>query len=436
MSAAIPEGFPQAYPQESLRSSWGLVPDFMLPSAPTNVKPQTISAVTAQIKTVLETTFNSVWALGEISSLSVAGSGHVYFTLKDKAAQLPSVMWRTTAQRHRYAMKDGIEVVVRGKLTVYPPHGKYQLTVDELYQSGVGAQDLALQKLKEKLQKLGYFAPERKRPLPAFPRRIALVTSPTGAAIRDMLEIITRRWPCAEIWICGVRVQGVGAREDIAAALDRLNDLDDIDVILLGRGGGSSEDLAAFNEEMVAQAIFNAKAPVISAVGHEIDVTIADLVADFRAATPSEAAERATPDRLDLARQLKSRQQRLHDLLLRKYQAQKQWLDNLAKRRVFVVPLDRLRNLERNLDDSLERMQRALHMRLTKARLGLEARAGRLESLSPLNVLARGYSLTRTLPAKTVVRGIEQVNVGDAVEIIIGNGRLKADVTGKTAGEE
>src|SRR5437660_3084430 len=179
----------------------------MLPILSTNVKPQSISALTAQIKSLLESTFTSVWVVGEVGSLSVAGSGHVYFTLKDKNAQLPSVMWRSSAQRHRYAVTDGMQVVVRGKLTVYAPHGKYQLTVEELYQTGAGAQELALRKVKEKLHKLGYFAPERKRPLPALPRRIALVTSPTGAAIRDMLQIITRRWPCAEIWVCSVRVQ-------------------------------------------------------------------------------------------------------------------------------------------------------------------------------------------------------------------------------------
>jgi hypothetical protein len=195
----------------------------MLPTLPANVKPDTISALTAQIKLVLEETFVSVCVVGEISSLSIAGSGHVYFTLKDKSAILPSVMWKSTALRHRYQMKDGMEVVVRGKISVYPPHGKYQLTADALYQTGVGQQDLALQKLKEKLKKLGYFALDRKRALPQFPRRIALVTSPTGAAVRDMLEIISRRWPSVEVWIIGVRVQGVGAAEEIAAALDRLN---------------------------------------------------------------------------------------------------------------------------------------------------------------------------------------------------------------------
>jgi exodeoxyribonuclease VII large subunit len=195
----------------------------MLPTLPMNVKPQTISGLTTQIKGLLESNFMSVWVCGEIGSLSLASSGHAYFNLKDKTALLPAVMWRTVAQRHRYAIKDGLEVAVRGKITVYPPQGKYQLSVEELFQTGVGDQDLALRKLKDKLQKLGYFAPARKKPVPALPCRIALVTSPAGAAIRDMLEIITRRWPCAEAWVCGVRVQGVGAPQEIATALDRLN---------------------------------------------------------------------------------------------------------------------------------------------------------------------------------------------------------------------
>jgi exodeoxyribonuclease VII large subunit len=401
----------------------------MLPALPAHLKPQSISAFTAQIKLVLEETFASVCVVGEISSLSNASSGHIYFTLKDKNAQLPSVMWKSTAIKHRYGMKDGMEVVVRGKLTVYPPHGKYQLTVDALYQTGVGQQDLKLQQLKEKLKKLGYFAAERKRPLPRFPRRIALVTSAAGAAIRDMLEIIYRRWPIAEIWVCGVRVQGSGAREEIAAALDRLNQFADVDVILLGRGGGSSEDLAAFNEEVVAHAIFNSKAPVVSAVGHEIDVTIADLVADCRAATPSEAAERATPDRLEWLTNLRTRHERLADLLITKYRAHRQRLDHLLKRRVFQYPLERIRNQERRIDDWDERLQRAMRQRAQLAKSKLAALAAQLESLSPLNVLARGYSLTRTLPGKEVVRSVKQLKAGDAVEIVVSDGLVRADVT-------
>jgi exodeoxyribonuclease VII large subunit len=337
-------------------------------------------------------------------------------------------MWRTTALRHRYALKDGQEVILRGKLTVYAPHGKYQFTVDELYQKGEGAQDLALRKLKEKLLKLGYFAPERKRPLPAFPRRIAVVASPTGAAIRDMLEIIGRRWPCAEIWVVGVRVQGPGSAQEIAYVLNRLNHFAGIDVILLGRGGGSQEDLAAFNDEFVAEAIFNSRVPIVSAVGHEIDVTIADLVADRRAETPSAAAEIATPDRVELLETLNARRQRLHDLLMGKYRDQRQRLNSLAQRRVFRFPLELLHEQERRLDDFGERLARVMQLRIQRLTHKLEASAGRLESLSPLNVLARGYSLTRTVPGQHVVKSVEQVKVGDAVEIVLADGRLQAQV--------
>jgi len=400
----------------------------MFPTLPVTVKPQTVSALTAQIKTLLEESFPSVWVSGEIGSLVVAGSGHVYFNLKDKNAILPSVMWKATAVRHRYAMKDGQEVVVRGRITVYPPHGKYQLTVDELYQVGLGDQDQALRKLKEKLQKLGYFAPERKKTLPSFPQRIALVTSPSGAAIRDMLQIISRRWPCAEVWVCGVRVQGTGAPQEIASALDRLNGFAGIDVILLGRGGGSSEDLAAFNDEIVANAIFASRIPIVSAVGHEIDITIADLVADRRAATPSEAAELTTPDRMELMQTVHARRQRLHDLLIAKYQFAKKALKNVGQRRVFASPLERVRDEERRLDDLDERLQKAMRSRLQRAGVTIGSLASQLESLSPLNVLARGYSLTRTVPDNKVVRSVKQIAKGDRVEIIVADGKVQAKI--------
>jgi exodeoxyribonuclease VII large subunit len=402
-----------------------------LPTMPTDVKPLSVGALTAQIKGILEEAFAFVCVRGEVGSLSVASSGHVYFTLKDQYATVPSVLWKSTALRHRFQIKDGMEIIVRGRLTVYPPQGKYQLTVDALYQTGVGRQDLALQKLKEKLKQLGYFAAERKRPLPLFPRRIALVTSPGGAAVRDMLEIIRRRWPSAEVWIHGVRVQGFGAKEDIAAALRRLNQLTGIDVILLGRGGGSSEDLAAFNEEIVAQAIFLSRIPIVSAVGHEIDVTLADLVADVRALTPSEAAERATPDRLELLKMLRARHDRLADLLLAKYRVHKHRLDSLAQRRVFRFPLEWLHDEERRVDDWTNRLQRAMQTRIQQAKQELATTAGQLESLSPLNVLARGYSLTRTLPDKQVVRSIEQVTPGDAVEIVLSDGAVRAEIREK-----
>lgn len=388
----------------------------------------TVSQLTAQIKGVLEKDFAALWVVGEISSLTRASSGHVYLSLKDPGALIRCVLWRSTAQRLHLQLEEGMQVLARGRLSVYPPRGDYQFQIDEIQARGIGVQDQALRKLREKLSALGYFASERKRPLPRFPNRLALVTSRAGAAIRDMLEILGRRWPCAEVVVCPVRVQGDGAANEIVWAFRRLNRLAGIDAIILGRGGGSNEDLAAFNTEVVAKAVYEAKSPVISAIGHEIDVTIADLVADKRALTPSEAAELATPDRVELLKALRSRHQRLRDLLCGRFEASKQRLDEVAQRRVLRQPLERLREHERKLDDWDGRLQRAILNVLHKARHRADAHAARLESLSPLNVLARGYSLTRTLPERHVVQKVADVKAGDRVEILVSDGSVKARV--------
>lgn len=386
----------------------------------------TVSELTAQIKQTLESGFALVWVVGEISSLKKAGSGHFYFNLKDAQAVVPAVAWKSTAGRLRFKLTDGLEVVVRGKLSVYPPHGEYRLVVDEVHPKGMGAAELALKQLKEKLAKLGYFDPRRKRPLPAYPRRLVLMTSATGAAVRDMLEILGRRWPIAEVWVCSTRVQGQQAAEDIAWNFALLNRLEGIDAVILGRGGGSADDLAVFNDELVAQAIFNCRYPVISAVGHEIDVTIADLVADRRALTPSEAAEIATPDRADLIARLDQSRRRLHDLLLGHWQAASKHLAGLAQRRVFREPLQGIRDLERRLDDWHGRLGRAVAQRLTLARKSLEHRAVQLESLSPLKVLARGYSLTSK--DGVVVRSTDQVRSGDLLTTRLREGTIVSRV--------
>ncbi len=388
----------------------------------------TVSQLTNQIKALVENSFNSIWVVGEISSLTRASSGHIYLSLKDADALVRCVIWRSTAQRARLDVDEGMEVVARGRISVYPPRGDYQLVIEEIQPRGLGAQDLALKKLREKLAKLGFFAAERKRPIPRFPSRIALVTSPTGAAIRDMLEILIRRWPAAELLICPVRVQGEGAAEEIAGALGKLNFIAGIDVILMGRGGGSNEDLAAFNAEIVAHAIFAARSPVISAVGHEIDVTIADLVADRRALTPSEAAELATPDCIELEKFLLSRAQRLSALLTGRFESARQRLEDLSRRRVFQQPLERIREQERKLDDWESRLKRAMANGLQKARHKTETQTARLESLSPLNVLARGYSLTRTWPERRLVAGVDGVLVGDQLEILLHDGKIRTRV--------
>jgi exodeoxyribonuclease VII large subunit len=384
----------------------------------------TVTQLTNHLKDALEEAFARLWIVGEISNLTRASSGHVYFNLKDKNAILRTIMWRSDAQRLRFELREGLEVMVHGRLTMYPPRGDCQLSADRIIVQGHGEQNLALTQLKEKLQKAGYFARERKRPIPRFPRRLGLLTSPTGAAIRDMLEILGRRWPQAEVVVCPVRVQGPAAASDLARGLARLQRLTDLDAIIIGRGGGSSEDLAAFNEEIVARAIFHAQVPIISAVGHEIDVTIADLVADRRALTPSEAAELATPDREELLRHLNGRVQHLKQLMRGKQEAARKRLRDQLGHRVLRRPGEWVRNLERRLDDLVERLERAGKQRLERSRRALQGFTAHLQSLSPLNVLTRGYSLTRTEKERHVIGSVGQVQPGDRVEIVLSDGRL------------
>lgn len=393
-----------------------------------DLPPPTVSELTAKIQQVLETGFAEVSVVGEISSLSRPSSGHFYFNLKDAQASIRAVVWRSSVRKLKVELENGLEVIARGKLSLYPPRGDYQLILDDVAPKGLGAQDLALRKLKEKLAKLGYFAAERKKAIPRFPRRLALVTSPSGAAIRDMLEILARRWPIAEILIGPVRVQGADAPLEIARMVSAIGQLPGIDVIILGRGGGGKDDLAAFNDEQVAHAIFRCPFPIISAVGHEIDVTIADMVADRRALTPSEAAELATPDRLELAKSLDGRGQRLLELMLGRVGSMRQRIDELGKRRVFREPLQRIRELERRLDEMDQRMRLAFRGRLDLAHAKLAAVAGKLDSLSPLNVLARGYSLTRTQGGDRIVRSAADVAVGQEIEILVADGMLSARI--------
>ncbi len=405
-----------------------------IPNVPEGAKVRSVSEVTAEIRGLLEEGFASVWITGEVSNLARPSSGHVYLVLKDGQAQLRAVIWRGVALRLRFDPRDGLEVIVRGRMTVYPARGDYQLVIEELHPKGIGARELALRQLCERLFGLGYFDARRKKPLPRFPRRVALVTSPSGAAVRDMLEILGRRWPAVEVWVCPVRVQGDGAAEEIAAAIRLVNRVGGVDVLIVGRGGGSTEDLWAFNEEIVAQAIFESRIPVVSAVGHEIDVTVADRVADRRALTPSEAAELVVPSRDELADSLQEVGKRLRVLLLNHVrQARRRW-EELANRPVFRRPLDRVRELERRLDEQGERLGRAVRQQLTATRQAVESASARLETLSPLNVLGRGYSLTRTEPAGGVVRSAEQVRPGDRLVTHVQHGRIVSRVE-STEGE-
>jgi exodeoxyribonuclease VII large subunit len=338
--------------------------------------------------------------------------------------------------RLKFDLKEGMQVLVRGRLSVYEARGEYQLNIEEIIPKGIGPLELAFQQLKDKLQAKGYFEKRRKKPLPKFARSIALVTSPTGAAIRDMLELLARRWPQAAVLVVPVRVQGEGSAEEIAVAIAKLNRLHaagavSVQTIIVGRGGGSLEDLWAFNEEVVADAIFASVIPVISAVGHEIDVTISDLVADHRALTPSHAITDLTPDHGELLAGLKELECRLRERVGRRIEMARQRVGGLADRRVLRSPLDRIRELERRLDDHDGRLQRAVDTSIDRARSRLAAFAGKLESLSPLNVLSRGYSLTRT-PDGHVVQEADAVQVGDLLKTRLASGEVISRVEAVT----
>jgi exodeoxyribonuclease VII large subunit len=401
---------------------------------PENAKVYSVGELTRVVKGLLEDAFSQgVWVSGEVSNLARPSSGHLYLSLKDAEGQLRAVMWRSVATRMKFDLRDGMEVIARGRVTVYVPRGDYQLQIEELQPKGIGPLELAFRQLREKLFRLNYFDAARKKPLPRFPRRVALVTSPSGAAVRDMLEILGRRWPTLEIWVCPVRVQGDGAAEEIAAAIRLVNrvgrsDSHPIDVMIVGRGGGSLEDLWAFNEECVAEAIFASRIPVVSGVGHETDLSIADLVADVRALTPSEAAERVAPDRREFLDGLAAQAVAMRQTVLRRIDLARTRLEDLSKRRSFRVPLERLRDLNQRLDEWSERLNRAGGRRLREARQRVEVVAGRLHALSPLNVLARGYSLTRKESDESVVRNPDQVHTGERLVSLVQRGKIVSRV--------
>jgi exodeoxyribonuclease VII large subunit len=400
---------------------------------PEGVKPFTVSGLTTAVKLRLEEHFPEVWVAGEVTNLVRAASGHVYFTLKDAKATLRCVMFRGFALRLKFELRNGMEVIARGGLTVYEPRGDYQMQVLELQPKGVGAAELALQQLKEKLLKKGYFDPKRKRKLPKFPRRVALIASPTGAAVRDMLEILTTRWPVADVVFRPSRVQGDGAAADVAAAVRQLNHLHKLNLlplsaIVIGRGGGSSEDLAAFNEECVADSIFESAVPIVSAVGHEIDVSIADLVADYRALTPSQAIAALCPDRRELMDGLIDTADRLREAVEHRVELARQRVDQLADRPALRRPVERIRDLEQRLDDTADRLLRAVKLRVQRNADKVAAVADQLESLSPLNVLKRGYSLTRTADGVSLLRDAAEVKPGDRIVTRVSTGEIVSRV--------
>jgi exodeoxyribonuclease VII large subunit len=388
-----------------------------------------VSQFTAQLKGVVESRFSSVWVAGEISNFSRPQSGHCYFTLKDDGAQLRAVIWRTAASRLKFDLKDGLEVVCRGSLDVYMPRGSYQMVVSEIEPRGIGALELALRKLREKFAAEGLFDPDRKRPLPSFPRRIGFVTSPTGAAVHDFLQVLKRRWRGVDVFIIPARVQGTGAAEEIAAGIRLANRMrPSLDVLVVGRGGGSLEDLWAFNEEPVVRAISESRVPTVSAVGHEIDVTLADLVADVRALTPTEAAERVVPSSADVSEMLRHFNDRLRRSLTLRTANIRQRLDALASRPALARPLDMVHNQSRAVDEFATRLHSVIKLQVRDQQQRLVAISGQLDALSPLAVLGRGYSLTQEAKTGKLITAAKQVKVGQEIFTRLSVGKVTSQV--------
>ncbi len=395
-----------------------------------DAQPLTVSQLTLRIKQTLEAEFASVWVSGELSDVSRPQSGHVYLTLKDENAQVRGVIWRSVASRLAFDLQDGQQVVCRGDIDIYPPRGVYQLIIRQVEPLGVGALQLALRKLHQRLAAEGLFDPGRKRPLPRFPRRIAFVTSPTGAAVRDFLEVLRRRWRGASVLIIPAKVQGEGAAQDLVRGIRLANSLaEPPDVLVVGRGGGSLEDLWCFNEEPVVRAIHASRIPVVSAVGHEIDVTLSDLVADVRALTPSEAAALVVPSADEIRAGLDGMRARLAAALRGRAADARTRLDALAQHRVFRRPFDRLHDLARQVDDLDLRARRAVRYQLTRQRDRLVSLAAHLESLSPLGVLARGYTVTQQTATGQIVNDATTLAVGDILTTRFARGQAVSRVT-------
>jgi len=427
--------------------------------------------ITSEIKRSLEE-FGIVWVQGEISNFKHHSSGHMYFALKDDKAQIKAAFFRNNNRLLKYSPKDGQEVVARGRVSVYEPRGDYQLIVETMEPKGLGSLQLAFEQLKEKLRKEGLFDEARKKPLPMLPHKIGIVTSPTGAAIQDMLRILKRRNASLHILLYPAKVQGQGSAEEVAAGIRFFNTRDDIDVIIVGRGGGSIEDLWAFNEEITARAIFASKLPVISAVGHEVDFTIADFVADLRAPTPSAAAEMVSGAREELRATVSSLRGRLIQSARSGLERRRLDLERLSRNRAFNVAPNKIRDFQQRFDEAALRINQAARQRITalrhreqvastrlfrvdlrqiiarrqdalaadrrhmassilsriqRARSAFELAAGQLNTLSPIAILQRGYAICRD-DRGAIVRNADTMRPGDAADVMLGKGELHCRV--------
>ncbi|MEW6182347.1 MAG: exodeoxyribonuclease VII large subunit [Bacillota bacterium] len=393
----------------------------------------TVTDVTRRIQELLDgdPVLGTLWVRGEISNLSIAASGHLYFTLKDQASQLRAVMFRSRAQTLAFPVENGLMVIVRGRVSLYERDGKVQLYANEMEPDGIGIQSILLRELRTRLEKEGLFDPGRKRALPRFPRRIGVATSSEGAAVRDISETLRRRWPLAEVVVAPCTVQGTEAPLTITAALERLNRDAGVDVIIVGRGGGSQEELFAFNTEVVVRGIFGSRVPVVSAVGHERDVTLADLAADARAATPSAAAALAAPNRAEISEHINHLAERLRTGVLRRYELLQFRFNRACQSRVFSRPWETIYGeAAQTVDGLAARLEYRMRSALDKTEKHLAVLQARMEALNPSGTLSRGYSICLRATNGEVITDSNQVSPGEIVEVLLRQGRLSCKVEG------
>jgi len=395
----------------------------------------TVSQVNAQIHELLEASFPELWVEGEISNCRAYPSGHTYLTLKDADAQIQAVLFKGAAFGIKFKPEDGLKVLVRARVSSYVKRGDVQLIISALEPREKGALQLAFEQLKAKLAADGLFDEARKKPLPPYPRRVGIITSSQGAAVHDMITVLIRRWPGIEILVHPVKVQGDGAKEEIAQALADFNALlPDTDVLLVGRGGGSIEDLWAFNEELVARAIAASQIPIISCVGHETDFTIADFVADLRAPTPSAAAELAVPDQAAVLAQVADSRRRLLASIQERLRGLADRLD-FARRHPFLQSPHRMYEERiKRVDELFGRLPEALRQVLLHAEKDLRLQMEKLDAFSPLKVLGRGYAIAEKLPGREILRRAEQVRPGDQVRVRLHQGEIHCEVKQRGSG--
>jgi exodeoxyribonuclease VII large subunit len=393
----------------------------------------TVTELNNHIKNLLDydPMLGNVSVRGELSNYKIYPSGHHYFTLKDSESSLKCVMFKSSASKLRFRPESGMSVTAYGRVTVYPRDGAYQLYCTELMPEGTGDLQVAFEQLKAQLSAEGLFDRAHKKPLPAFPKRIAIITSSAGAAVHDMIRILSHRWPMAEVALLPVRVQGVEAPPEIVGAIRYANEFKVADVIITGRGGGSIEDLWAFNDERVARAIYASEIPVISAVGHEPDVTISDYVADVRASTPSNAAELVVPDWHDIQDAIDSYSIRADQAVKKKLQTLSERLDGYKSKRVITDPTAHIDNRRIELDHVRDRLVAVEERNLARYKQRFVGLAASLDAMSPLRVLCRGYAIAQNAEGETL-KSVKSVNAGDSVSIVLNDGKADCVVQSVT----